>query len=253
MQTITSRQHPLIKELALLKHAKHRATQQRFLAEGMRTISTLCSRTQAQAVLCTEATQEQALTLAPASVITIVTDEIMLKLSSATTPPGIIGVFALPGEPTQPLGPGLVLANVTNPGNMGTMMRMAAAMGVASVVVVEGTDPWGPKVIQASAGTQAFLHIYQWDWQTLVARKADIPLVALVVTGGKTPEQLSLNKSLIVVGNEAQGIPPAWLADCTQQCTIAMPGKTESLNAAIATSIVLYIAYVQQPKSSLTL
>jgi TrmH family RNA methyltransferase len=247
MQTITSRQHPRIKELAQLKLAKHRNAQQQFLAEGIRTISTICTRMQPLAIFCNAALQEAALSIADRSIITIVTDEVMLKLSSSTTPPGIIGLFALPGQPTQPVGSGLVLANVSNPGNMGTMIRTAAAMGIQSVVVVEGTDPWGPKVVQASAGTIALLNIYQWDWQTLIARKGSHPLIALVVTGGAAPETLALRSGLIVVGNEAQGIPPAWLADCEQQCTIAMPGNTESLNAAIATSIVLYIAYVQQP------
>jgi TrmH family RNA methyltransferase len=247
MQTITSRQHPLIKELAQLKLAKHRAAQQRFLAEGTRTISTLCTRMRPLALFCTAAMHEDALTLAINDNITIVSDEVMLKLSSSTTPPGIIALFALPSEPKEPVSTGLVLANVSNPGNMGTILRMAAAMGVTSVVIVDGTDPWGPKVVQASAGTLALINIYQWDWQTLIARKGNIPLVALVVDGGVAPEQLNLNKSLIVVGNEAQGIPNAWLASCEQKCTLAMPGKTESLNAAIATSIVLYIAYVQQP------
>lgn len=247
MQTITSRQHPLIKELAQLKLAKHRTAQQRFLAEGTRTISTLCTRMRPLALFCTSAMQQEAEALAACASITMISDEVMLKLSSSTTPPGIIALFALPDEPKEPIGPGLVLANVSNPGNMGTMLRMAAAMGVTSVVIVDGTDPWGPKVVQASAGTLALLNIYQWDWHTLIARKGTMPLVALVVSGGNAPEQLSLNKSLIVVGNEAQGIPAPWLADCEQNCTLAMPGKTESLNAAIATSIVLYIAYVQQP------
>lgn len=250
MHTITSRQHPRIKEIAQLKHAKHRAAYQECIAEGIRTITTMCERMQPKEVYCTQAMLGHAQQITDMQRITLVNDEVMLKISNSAQPAGIAAIFAIPQEPTAPLTPGLVLAQVSDPGNMGTIIRMAAAMGITSIVVVEGTDPWGPKVVQSSAGTLAYTRIYQWDWQTLVARKGDLELIALVVDGGTSPESIALNTGLIVVGNEAQGIPNAWLADCTKRCTLAMPGKTESLNAAIATSIVLYIAYVQQTHSS---
>lgn len=246
---ITSRKHPLIQDVARLHAAKYRKQYQQFIAEGIRTIQTLCQRMRPLAIFC----QQEQLTLAQELIddahIHWVTPEVMLKLSSSATPPGIVALFAIPTQPTQPLQAGLVLAEVTNPGNMGTMMRMAAAMQLPSVVIVGGTDPWSPKVVQASAGTLGLLQLYQYDWPTLLKEKNQLPLIALVVSGGAQPESIKLRSGLIVVGNEAHGIPDAWLADCAQRCTLPMPGNTESLNAAIATSIVLYIAYVQQASS----
>ncbi len=64
-----------------------------------------------------------------------------------------------------------------------------------------------------------------------------------MVDGGAAPETIHLHECLIVVGNEAHGIPKEWLETCEQQTTISMPGKTESLNASVAGSIALYLAY----------
>lgn len=96
-------------------------------------------------------------------------------------------------------------------------------------------------MVQATAGTIGMVHIIETDWQTLRTYHAD-KLCALVATGGKTPEELDKSKQrLLVVGNEAHGIPSEWLTDCNEKLTLPMPGSTESLNAAIAASIALYL------------
>lgn len=87
------------------------------------------------------------------------------------------------------------------------------------------------------------------SWEELIAqaRREQLTLTALVVDSGKSLLELAPNpKRLLVVGNEAHGIPAEWLAACTEQATLPMPGKTESLNAAIAGSIALYYLYFGQ-------
>ena len=135
---------------------------------------------------------------------------------------------------------GAVLAQVSDPGNMGTLIRTTAAMGLNSVVCIEGVDPWHPKVVQSSAGAIAAVNVFQMDWQTLIDNKGDIKLAALVVEEGAEPSTIDKN-SLIVIGNEANGLPRNWSATCNQQITLPMPGHTESLNAAVAGSIALYL------------
>lgn len=182
------------------------------------------------------------------SIMTLVTEPVMNKMSPSVTPSGILGVFEIPkNPPLTSLSDGIVLAHIADPGNMGTLIRTAAAMNVSSVVIVDGVDPYSPKVIQASAGCLALVNLFCIDWKTLVhgAKQAQLTLVALVVTGGQNPEKISLKKSLLVVGSEAYGIPGEWLKDCNQAMTLPMPGKTESLNAAIAGSIALYLAYTK--------
>lgn len=242
MKTIVSRQNPEIKAVDKLKNAKDRAEQGRFIAEGLRTIETLMTKYKPIQVYATESYYATHAMPISQDRLTLVPDSVMEKISTTSTPAGILAVFALPKNPTKPLSSGLVLARITNPGNMGTLIRSAAAMGKKTVIVVEGTDIWSPKVVQATAGALALVDVYELSWQELLAQKSNVPLCALIVQGGVTPEQLKLQNALIVVGNEAEGLPQEWVSTCDLKCTLNMPGNTESLNAAIAGSIVLYLA-----------
>ncbi len=151
--------------------------------------------------------------------------------------------FSIPQSPSPcALTSGIVLARITDPGNMGTLIRTAAGLNIKSVVVIEGTDPWSPKVVQSSAGTIGMVSLFAWNWETLMMHKKNYTLCALVIAGGKNPSQVPLHNALFVVGSEAEGIPPAWTEQCDETITLPMPGSTESLNAAVAGSIMLYLA-----------
>ena len=174
--------------------------------------------------------------------ITLVTKEVMAKISQATSPSGIVGIFKLPKKPKiEKLSSGVVLADIADPGNMGTLIRTCAAMGHTSVVVVGGVDPWSHKVVQASAGTIAQVNIFSWSWEKLLQNKKDKQLVALVPKNGNSPKDLDLKNSLLVVGNEARGIAQEWVQTCDKKMTLPMPGRAESLNAAVAGGIALYL------------
>ncbi len=244
MKLITSRQNPEIKAVAALQQAKDRNIKQQFLAEGVRTIEALVAKLMPiQLYMTQELFDQHVLSSVDNNKITLVSSEVMDKLSTTKTPSGIVGVFAIPEAPSKSLTKGLVCANVTNPGNMGTLIRSAAAMGSGTVVVIDGVDPWHPKVIQASAGTIANVDVFEYSWQELIKKKLQLKLCALIVKGGQSPHILEQDDILIVVGNEATGIPTEWLADCELSCTLTMPGNTESLNAAVAGSIALYLAF----------
>lgn len=247
MKHITSLDNPEIKQLVKLRTKKGRSLQQRYLAEGIRACSTLIKKHTLLHLYVTELTLAHASELIPASTITIVSEAVMQKISTTTTPSGIIGVFQLPLSPDfSHLTAGLVLAHITDPGNMGTLIRSAAAMNARSVVIINGVDPFSPKVVQASAGSCAYINLFQCSWSELLQHKKSLSLCALVPRGGRSPEELDLRTSLLVVGNEAHGIDPTWIADCQQQLTLTMPGDTESLNAAVAGSIALYYATQQR-------
>lgn len=242
MKEIISPQNQEIKDVAALVHAKARRTQGRFIAEGLRVVSTMLhAGFKPLALYATEKMVDASLQLTDDALITMVSDQVMNKISQATTPSGILGVFKIP-EPLAPhtLTAGLVLANVADPGNMGTLIRSCAAMNVKSVVIVEGADPYNPKVVQASAGTLGLVKIFCWNWHELLEYKNKLKLYALIVSGGKQPSSIDYTHALLVVGSEAHGIPEQWIADCDDAITIPMPGNTESLNAAVAGSIALY-------------
>jgi TrmH family RNA methyltransferase len=249
MKVITSRQNPTIKELIKLHHQKYRYQQQRFIAEGLRTCTTLMqSRVSLIQLYVIEKMISFARTIAPTEKITLVSDEVLHKISQTETPSGILGVFALPQSPSlQTLSEGIVLTRMTDPGNVGTLIRTAAALAKKTVVLVEGVDPWSFKVVQSSAGTIGLVDIFHISWQTLVSHKKDLKLFGLVVQGGKLIKDIHSKKNvLLVVGSEAHGIPEQWLSDCDELITLPMPGNVESLNAAVAGSIALYTLWESQ-------
>jgi TrmH family RNA methyltransferase len=234
-----------------LHNAKGRSEHNLFIAEGLRICSSLLqSKLELKELYATPVMQSDAFTLVPRSRVTLVDEHVMEYMSAASTASGILGVFTLPKQSkASQLTSGLVLARIADPGNMGTLIRSAAAMGIRSVVVIEGADVWSPKVVQASAGTIGSVHIFCWSWQHLVEHRAALPLCALVARDGASADMLP-SESLIVVGSEAHGIPDAWVNDCQSRVTLAMPGNTESLNAAVAGSIALYLAHARKAQTA---
>lgn len=210
------------------------------IVEGLRAFTTFADSPHAlQHLYVTEKALEHAYAQLDRFPYTIITEADMRQISAAISPSGILATFEI--TPTRaPLSAGIVLAQLQDPGNAGTLIRTCAALNKKTVVFIESVDPWSPKVIQSSAGTIAQAHIHELSWQELRQQKKDTPLYALVTQSGQQPTAAHAH-ALFVVGNEAQGIPAPWVHDCDGKITLAMPGKTESLNAAVAGSIALYI------------
>ena len=246
---ITSVQNESIKQIVQLHSAKGRTQYQQFIGQGLRVCTTLAqSNIPLVHIYTTKHMLADAQSIAshtPYVPITLVTDAVMRKISTSTTPAGIVCVFGMPK--TVPLqlmiAPGLVLVGLSDPGNIGTLLRTAAALAIKTIVLVEGADVFNPKVIQASAGTIGMINLFHCTWHELVAhaRSKKISLSALVVNGGKAPQEIKNKNTLLVVGSEAHGLTTEQQRDCDQLITLPMPGNTESLNAAIAGSIALYL------------
>lgn len=251
-ETISTHNNPLIKQIMRLHDARWRTEQQQFIAEGTRTITTLLEAGTELATLVITPDQSSTATnmiftnMVSQTKIVLVSTSVMAKISSSKTPSGIVAVFHIPPAPSATnLGSGIVLAALQDPGNVGTLIRTAAAMNKKTVVLVESVDPWSPKVVQASAGTLGLVTLFVLSFQQLVQYKKNIPLCALVAQGGMSATSDALKDALLVIGNEAHGIPEQWLAQCERTVTLAMPGNVESLNAAVAGSIALYLATLQ--------
>lgn len=247
---LTSTTNPIIKQITALHSSKGRNKQLRCIAEGLRTIETIVKAGwKLERIYATSNQYHDAVDLFGEAKVMAVSDTVMNKMSTATTPSGILAVFPLPGIPDpKNLTAGIVLAGVSDPGNMGTLIRTCAAFGKKSVVVIEGCDPFSPKVIQSTAGTIAQMTVFEWSWQELLKHKASLELMCLVKDGGVSPHTLKNPESLIVIGSEAHGVPQEWQQECDHLVTIPMPGGTESLNAAIAGSIGLYAIWLGRNK-----
>jgi len=245
MKKISSAQNEEIKHLINLQKRSYREEQGQFIVEGTRACTQLLQSYKAVAFYMTPHYFEfQNIDIATDS-ITIVSQAIMNKISSTKTPSGICAIFTIPeSKPLPTSGPGLILIETSDPGNMGTLIRTAAAMNVKEVILVGGVDPYNPKVIQSTAGCLTNVNIYQVTFEQLVAQKI-LEMCALVVKNGRLPNQINLKNKFLVVGNESHGLSNEQIAACNEKLTIPMPGQAESLNAAIAGSIGLYLMTLQ--------
>ena len=245
IKQITSRNNDLIKEVSDLQNAQARNASGLFIAQGIRVCESLHkSGVELVQLFFTEDQMSHIHSFPPDIEYIQVNDSVMRKISSTITPSGILGVFRMPMQPAwNKLTSGLVLAQVADPGNMGTMIRTCAALAIKSVVIIEGADPFSPKVVQASAGTLGVVKIFRSSWDQLQAQKNKLEIAALVLSGGQSPKQIDPDNTLLMVGSEAHGIPENWVAQSDQRVTIPMPGAAESLNAAVAASIALYAGW----------
>lgn len=243
MKFITSASNELIKHVVRLHSTKGRTQHKQFIAQGARVCTTLINAGHNPLHLFVTEQQTEFITQFPSFTYFTVSDALMKKISTSSTPAGIVGVFSIPPVtlPDSFTGPGLILAHLADPGNVGTLIRTAAALNIKTIIVVDGVDPWSPKVIQASAGTIGMIMLHRISWPNFMSKKGATHLAALVVSGGENIQTIDSAHTFLVVGNEAHGIAPEILANCDTQITLAMPGNTESLNAAIAGSIALYL------------
>jgi TrmH family RNA methyltransferase len=169
----------------------------------------------------------------------IVTPGVLKKLSTTLQPQSPIGVAVIPEAVLPDAGDVLAAWGVGDPGNLGTLIRIAAAVGLFFAAGPGSADPWSPKVLRAAAGGH---------FRTVVANAATLAdlgprtLVATVPSGGVPPTGLPEGHVAILVGDEASGLPNDVVERSGCRVTIAMPGGMESLNAALAGAIVAYEA-----------
>lgn len=167
-----------------------------------------------------------------------VTDSVLDAIAPTETPRGPIAVIAMP-EPDPLLAERtLVLWDIATPGNVGTLIRTAAALGW-NVACHGGADPWSPKVLRAGAGAHFSVPVSQVDDVGELAAAGLAP-VATVLAGGVPPDSIDPAQPIaLVVGNEAHGLPPVVIDAAIAAVTIPMV-RAESLNSAIAGAIVMY-------------
>lgn len=175
---------------------------------------------------------------------------VLAHLSDTVTPQGIVAVCALPGtrlpEALAPhMGMGVLLAQVRDPGNVGTVIRVADAAGADGVVCSTGTaDPWNTKAVRASAGSSFHLPVaadVALDDAIARARECGMAVLAADARGVGLFDEVELaGPTLWVLGNEAWGLPQELLDKCDAVVAIPIYGRAESLNLATAAAVCMY-------------
>lgn len=247
---ISSTTNQIVKMVVTLHSNKGRQEHGLFIGQGTRTCTALLESSiiKAHSLYVTQKDADLADALATQYKIPwyLVSDEVMEKISTVKSPSGLLLVAKIPSHKKYTgQTEGIILADITDPGNAGTLIRTAAACNIQNVLIVQGADIWSPKVIQASAGSIGFVTIYHVSWTDLMNTTNPEVLCALVPDQTKTDiKTIALKEKLLVIGNEAHGIKTEWLSDCANKVTIKMKGNTESLNAAVAGSIALYLTTI---------
>ncbi|HEY5891466.1 MAG TPA: RNA methyltransferase [Acidimicrobiia bacterium] len=170
----------------------------------------------------------------------VLIDEPALKrLAGTETPRGPIAVVAIPEE-TDPTEQNLLVSwGVSDPGNVGTMIRTARAFGWGFCFAEGTADPWSPKVLRSAAGSQFGTGIHSVSELSQLVSSGYEP-VSTVVRGGEDPSKLGDGRFALLIGEEAAGLPDDIVAACDRSVTIPMPGGAESLNAAVAAGIIVH-------------
>lgn len=240
-----------------LQRRKAREKQGRFVAEGVRTVETLlASAFPVTGVLVTAALRADErgralLEMAEARRIPVVevTEADLASAADTETPQGVLAVAGIPSAPLAPPAAGaryLVLDALQDPGNVGTVVRTAAALGVAATIALPGTvDFWNAKVVRSSMGALFHHPVAAMSWEDFAAFAAGhaITLAAADMDGepldtlhrDTLPGRLAL-----VVSNEGAGLSPHVAAAVERRVAIPMAPGVESLNVAVATGILLY-------------
>lgn len=172
---------------------------------------------------------------------------LMEKITETKTPQGILGIIQLPDlRIPEILDFALICDAIRDPGNLGTMIRTAAAAGVQAVLLAPGTtDAFAPKVIRSGMGAHFHIPILQLDWNEIeqVCHNRPFPLNIFGAMANAEENYWQINlclPSAIIVGGEADGMGKDALRITDKFVSIPMPGRSESLNAAIAASILLF-------------
>lgn len=256
---ITSRSNPLIRDLRALLRSPGRASE-RCAVEGWRLLEAAVdagARTEI-VVLTPEAARDPRWDrlrdrLRSAGVHhVLVAAEVLATLTRVESPQGILAVVARPRPAAAPVihEPRALLAvldGIQDPGNVGTLLRTAAAVGATAGITVGGTaDPFGPKALRASAGAVfrlPLLHIASPHDAAVALAHAGVRILVADPRGDLQDSQASFARPLaLVFGSEGAGADPAWRRAGAQTVRLPIIGSVESLNVTAAAAVLLYRA-----------
>jgi len=233
-----------LKYIQTLGQKKFRLQEGCFLAEGPKLVAELLAEKRA-AVLEIFALEEWITSnesLIGAMNCSKVSEQELEKISQLNTPNLVVALVKQFGDAAPDPVEGLILAldNIQDPGNLGTIIRIADWFGIKQIICSEGTaECYNPKVVQATMGSIARVAVYYTDLETWLSAQASIGIYAAVLEGKDIRKIDPLKEGILLIGNESKGISPEILALANHRITIPQKGKAESLNAAVAAGIIL--------------
>lgn len=240
---ITSRKNPLIQQVRrLLTSKKEREAAGLFVADGTKLLAEAIAHYPGlDTVIVSDGVEVQ---LPKQVTLVRVPEDVMAYISPMEAPQGALFLCRLPQpEEFVPRGGMLLLDGIQDPGNLGTILRTADALNVP-VALLEGcADPYGHKAVRASMGAVFRVQPVQTDWEQVRAQCAAAGIALAVTALSDRAEDIrnaDLASVAVVIGSEGRGVRPEILAQADAQLIIPMTAHCESLNAAVAATIVMW-------------
>lgn len=259
MQVISSKENELIKHIKKLKDKKERDISNEYIIEGVKLIQEAIQEKAKikQIIICEECEKAEAI---PKEIMyeiaryecIYITKKLYNYLTEVKTPQGILAVIEKESNEknidyTQEII--VALDGIQDPGNLGTILRTVDSIGLTQILVSKDTaDSYNPKVVRSTMGAIFRVKIIECEDLEETLKEIKKHKFEIVVTSLQTKNSIydiDYNKKVIVIGNEANGVQEKIQQLADKKVKIPMLGKTESLNASVATGIILY-EYVRQ-------
>ncbi|MEP7256216.1 MAG: RNA methyltransferase [Ferruginibacter sp.] len=236
------------KYIQSLLHKKFRDEYNLFIAEGPKVVMDLL---ESRKFTCKEifalpdwvSDNTKRLSLLTKTPVTAVVDFELEKISTLTTPHHVLAVFEKRDENTDIQTAGkitLVLDTIQDPGNLGTIIRIADWFGVTDIICSEGcADMYNPKVVQSTMGSLGRVNVVYTNLANWLKENKQVNIYSATLKGKDIATLGKLKEGILIIGNEANGISDEVMQLVNEKITIPKIGKAESLNAAVATGIIL--------------
>ena len=253
MQIITSKDNEIVKNIKKLKEKKYRDEENKFVIEGIKLVQeAIIEKAKiSQIVVCEDCINNGQLDknlmyeIAKYNCI-YVSQKVFSILTDVNTPQGILAVIEKKSNNEILYNEDiiLVLDGIQDPGNLGTILRTLDSIGLKQIILSEKcADSYNPKVVRSTMGAIFRVNIIEVKniLETLKEiKKNKYKIMATSLEGAESIYDADYNKKVIVIGNEANGVSKEVLSLADEKIKIPMLGKTESLNASVATGIILY-------------
>ncbi len=252
---ITSKKNSFIKSIRDLSRKKNRIENKLFIAEGINIVNEIIDNdynykniVYSDDLLNLSGGKELYFKFSKREDIVKVNSEVFNYISQTENPQGVLAISNIDYKKVAEIkdcnGIYILLDRLQDPGNLGTIIRTADAFNIKGIISGSGTvDAYNPKVVRASMGSIYRVGIYYID--NLVndieyLKKIGYKILSTEVEHSKSIKDVELKNSIIVIGNESTGVSDKILEVSDDKISINMPGRSESLNAAIAASIIMY-------------
>lgn len=238
-KALTSLQHPIVKHCCLLRSKrKYRGEKREVVVPGLKMVREIAETLPCHTLFISQDISD----LPPSKQLYQITPEMMMKITGLPSPEPMAALFPMPEEATlngkKPL---LVLDQISDPGNMGTLIRTALAFGFEGTFLLgEATDPYHDRAIRASKGAVFRLPVAHATHEEFAAfAKAEKLAVIVADTKGSPIEDSKIRVDALILGSESHG-PAELLLQQFPTTSIPMSGEMESLNVAAAGAILMY-------------